>query len=178
MRRAPHEEHRLGRQALVVCKSLSIMLQDIERKKPVTIRFLSVLCALILFAPPLYAQQSYREFERDLNLSEYQKAQVAGIKRKYMNEWRALNDEAAWKRLELREMDRNRPDQRDRAERLRRDLWQIEASRQRLFRSYRGEISTVFNNEQRGQFNRFTQQESRRAVRPMDPQPRRRFYGR
>ena len=121
-----------------------------------TIRFLSVLCALILFAPPLYAQQSYREFERGLNLSDYQKAQVVDIKRKYMNEWRALNDESARKRLQLREMDRNRPDRREGAERLRRDLDQIEASRQRLFRSYRGEISTVFNNEQRGQFYRFT----------------------
>ena len=143
-----------------------------------TIRCLSVLCALILFAPPLYPQQSYREFERELNLSEYQKAQVDGIKRKYMNEWRALNDESARKRLQLREMDRNRPDLRDRAERLERELDQIEASRQRLFRSYRGEISTVFNNEQRGQFNRFTEQENRRAARPMDQQPRRRFYAR
>jgi len=157
---------------------LSVMLRDIERKKPVTIRFLSVLCALILFAPPVYAQQSYREFERELNLSGYQKAQVAGIKRKYMNEWRALNDESARKRLQLREMDRNRPDRREGAERLRRDLDQIEASRQRLFRSYRAEISTVFNNEQRGQFYRFTEQENRRAARPMDQQPRRRFYAR
>jgi hypothetical protein len=128
--------------------------------------------------PPLHAQQSYREFERELNLSDYQKAQVAGIKRKYMNEWRALNDEAARKRLQLRQMDRDRPDQRVRAERLRRDLGQIEASRQRLFRSYRGEISTVFNNEQRGQFNRFTEEENRRAARPMDPQPRRQSYAR
>ena len=143
-----------------------------------TIRFLSVLCALILFAPPLYAQQSYREFESGLNLSDYQRAQVVDIKRKYMNEWRALNDESARKRLELREMDRNRPDQRDRAERLRRDLDQIEMSRQRLFRSYRGEISTVFNNEQRGRFNRFTEQENRRAARSMDPRPRHRSYGR
>jgi hypothetical protein len=95
-----------------------------------------------------------------------------------MNEWRALNDESARKRLQLREMDRNQPNRRDGAERLRRDLDQIEASRQRLFRSYRGEISTVFNNEQRGQFYRFTEQENRRAARPMDQQPRRRFYAR
>lgn len=144
-------------------------------------RLLSVLCILFLFAPPLYAQQSYHEFERELNLSDYQKAQVDGIKRRYMNEWRALNDESARKRLELRELDRYRPDQRERARRLERDLDQIEASRQRLFRSYRGEISTVFTNEQRGRFNRFTEEENRRAARPMrpiDPQPGRRFYGR
>ncbi len=146
-----------------------------------TMRLFSVLCALLLFALPLCAQQSYREFERDLNLSDYQKAQVDGIKRRYMNEWRALNDESARKRLELRELDRNRPDQRERAMRLERDLDQIEASRQRLFRSYRGEISTVFTNEQRGRFNRFTEQENRRAarpVRPLTPQPRRWSYGR
>jgi hypothetical protein len=143
-----------------------------------TIRLLSLLCALIIFTPALYAQESYREFERELNLSEYQKAQVAGIKRRYMNEWRALNDESARKRIKLREVYQDRPDETGRAERLRRDLDQIEASRQRLFRRYRGEISAVFNNEQRGQFNRFTEQENRRAARPTDPQSRRGSYGR
>jgi Spy/CpxP family protein refolding chaperone len=146
----------------------------------VTVRLFLVLCILFLFAP-LYAQQSYREFERELNLSECQRAQVDGIKRKYMNEWRALNDESARKRIELRELYLYRPDQRERAARLERDLYQIEASRQRLFRAYRGEISTVFTNEQRGRFNRFTEQENRgavRGVRPADPQPGRRFYGR
>ncbi len=144
-------------------------------------RLLLILCALFLFALPLYAQQSYREFEQELNLSEYQRAQVDSIKRKYMNEWRALNDESARKRIELRELYLFRPDQRERAARLERDLCQIEASRQRLFRSYRGEISTVFTNEQRARFNRFTEQENRkavRAVRPTDPHPERRFYGR
>ncbi len=176
---AEHRSSRLGRQALVVCKSLKAPCSGTyRRKKPVTIRFLSLLCALTLFMSPLYAQQSYREFERELNLSDYQKAQVAAIKRKYMNEWRALNDESARKRLQLRQMDRDRPDRRERAERLRRDLGQIEASRQRLFHSYRGEISTVFNSEQRGQFNRFTEEENRRAARPVDSRPRRQSYAR
>ncbi len=146
-----------------------------------TIRLPVVLCALYLFALPLYAQQSYREFERELNLSDYQRAQVDSIKRKYMNEWRALNDESARKRLELRELYLYRPDQRERAARLGRELYQIEVSRQRLFRSYRGEISGVFTNEQRGRFNRFTEQENRRAVRavrPTDPQPGQRFHER
>jgi hypothetical protein len=138
----------------------------------------SILCLLFLFAPPLHAQQSYHEFERELNLSDYQKAQVDSIKRRYMTEWRSLNDVSARKRIELREMDLNRrPDQRERAERLERELCRIEALRQRLFRSYRGEISAVFTNEQKGQFNRFTEQENRRAARPVDP-PGRRFYGR
>lgn len=146
-----------------------------------TIRLFSVLYVLFLFSPPLYAQQSYHEFEKGLNLTDYQKVQVDAVKRKYIAEWRALKDESARKRLELSELGRNRPDQWERAERLGRELDQIEASRQRLFNSYRGEISTVFTNEQRGRFNRFTEQENRRAarpIRPMVPQPGRPFYGR
>jgi hypothetical protein len=129
-------------------------------------RLLLALSVLILYAPSLFAQQSYGEFERGLNLSDSQKTQVDGIKRRYMGEWRSLNDEAARKRLELREIDPNRPDQRERAQRLQNDLGRIEASRQRLFNQYRGEVSGVFNNEQRGRFNRFTEQETRKAVRP------------
>ncbi|MGD0230196.1 MAG: Spy/CpxP family protein refolding chaperone [Syntrophorhabdales bacterium] len=124
-----------------------------------------------MFAPPLFAQQSYGEFERDLNLSDSQKAQADGIKRRYIGEWRSLNDESARKRLELRQLDRGRPGQRERAERLQRDLDRIEASRQRLFHQYRGEVSTVFNDEQRGRFNRFTWQENRRAARLIRPGP-------
>ena len=146
-----------------------------------TIRLSLALCALFLFSPPLYAQQSYHEFEKGLNLTDYQRVQVDAIKRKYMAEWRALNDASAQKRLELRELNPNKREQWERAARLGRELDQIEASKQRLFSSYRGEISTVFNKEQRGRFNRFTEQENRRAarpVRPVAPSPRRRFYER
>ncbi len=132
-------------------------------------RFFPILCALFLFSLPLHAQQSYREFERGLNLSDYQRMQVEAANRRFIAEWRALNDASAQKRLELRQLDRNRPDEWERAERLERELGQIEASRQRLFNSYRGEVSTVFTNEQRGRFNRFTEQENRRAARPMEP---------
>lgn len=146
-----------------------------------TIRVFSVFCVLLLFSSPLYAQQSYHEFERELHLSGYQKVQVDAIKRKYMGEWRALNDESARKRLELREINRSRPDQWGKAERLERELDQIEASRERLFRSYRAEVSAVFTNEQKGRFNRFTEEENRRAARhigPMVLQQSRGPYGR
>jgi hypothetical protein len=129
----------------------------------------------LIFVPPLFAQESYREFERGLNLSESQRAQVDSIKRRYIGEWRNLKDESVRKRLELRELDNNRPDQRERAQRLQRELNQIEASKQRLFRQYSGEVSTVFNEEQRGRFNRFMDRENRR---PPMKSPRYRMHGR
>jgi Spy/CpxP family protein refolding chaperone len=147
----------------------------------VTIRLLSALCAIFLFSSPLYAQQSYHEFEKGLNLTDYQRVQIDAIKRKYMAEWRALNDASAQKRLELRELNPSKREQWERGARLERELDRIEVSKQRLFSSYRGEISTVFNNEQRGRFNRFTEQENRRAARragPIAPPYRRWFYGR
>jgi Spy/CpxP family protein refolding chaperone len=148
------------------------------------LRFLSALLVIFLSAPSLFAQQSYGEFERGMNLTDAQRAQVDGIKRRYMDEWRSLNDESARKRLELRDIDPNRFDQRERAERLQKDMDRIETSRQRLFNRYRGEVSGVLTSEQRGRFNRFTVQENRKAVRPPPirpappPGPRYRAHGR
>ena len=122
---------------------------------------------LVSFAVPLLAQESYREFERDLNLSDAQRAQVEAIKRKYMGEWRVLRIEAARKRFELRELRRFQPDQWERADRVQRELDQIEAEKLRLFRQYRDEVSVVFNDEQRGRFNRFMGRwENRRPIYP------------
>ena len=110
--------------------------RDRER---VMVRLLMFVCFLRLFlAGPLYAQESYHEFERGLNLSESQKAQAWAIQRKYIAEWRALTDESARKRLELRMLDPARPGERERAETLQRDLVQIETLRRRLFRSTTG----------------------------------------
>ena len=127
---------------------------------------LLAICALFFCAPSLFGQESYREFEQGLNLSDSQRAQVEGIKRKYMGEWMALKDESLRKRLELWEVRRDRPDQRGRIERLQRDLDQLDASRHRLFRQYAGEVSAVFNEEQRGRFNRFMDRENRRPMNP------------
>ncbi len=147
------------------------------------IRLLPLIFIMFVAAPPLWAQQSYREFERGLNLSETQRSQVDNIKEKYIGEWRALKDESVRKRLELRELHPDRPDQRERAERLQRELNQIEASRQRLYHQYRGEVSTVFNEEQRGRYNKFIESERKRPINPVPPQgrqdaPRRRTHGR
>jgi hypothetical protein len=86
---------------------------------------LLVACLFFIDAPALLAQESYREFEQGLNLSDSQRAQVEGIKRKYMGEWMALRNLSLRKRLELRELLQTRPDRRERAERLQRELDQV-----------------------------------------------------
>ena len=86
---------------------------SLKRWQRGTAACLLAICALFFCAPSLFGQESYREFEQGLNLSDSQRAQVDGIKRKYMGEWRALKDESARKRLELRELRRDRPDQRE-----------------------------------------------------------------
>ena len=129
------------------------------------------LLGLLVMAPPTFAQSSYREFERGLNLSETQRNQAEGIKRKYMNEWRGLKDESARKRIELNELQRQRqyrpPTERvERETRLERDLQGIEQSRERLYRRYRGEVSRVFNEEQRGRYDEFIVRERRGMIKP------------
>lgn len=144
------------------------------------LRKITVPLLMLLFAaPPVFAQSSYREFERGLNLSDSQRNQVEGIKRKYMNEWRGLKDESVRKRIELNEVQRYRHqpprnERIDREARLERDLHDIEQSRERLYRRYRDEVSRVFNQEQRGRYNEFVTRERRGMMRP----PRHRGYDR
>jgi hypothetical protein len=135
------------------------------------LRVALILLPLFLMSPPVFAQASYREFERDLNLSETQRNQMEGIKRKYMNEWRGLKDESVRKRIELNDIQRNRralaPNGKiDRQERLERDLQGIEQSRERVYRRYRDEVSRVFNNEQRGRYDQFIARERQGLMRP------------
>lgn len=129
------------------------------------------LLGLLVMAPPIFAQSSYREFERGLNLSETQRNQAEGIKRKYMNEWTGLKDESVRKRIELNELQRQRrhhpPRERiDRETRLERDLQGIEQSREQLYRRYRDEVSRVFNEEQKGRYDEFIVRERRGMIRP------------
>jgi hypothetical protein len=91
---------------------------------------------------------------------------VEGIKRRYMGEWRMLRIESTRKRFELRGLRRFQPDQWERAERVQRELDQIEAEKMRLFRQYRDEVSAVFNEEQRERFDRFMVRENRRPFYP------------
>ena len=147
--------------------------------------FLPLFCFFL--ASSLAAQESYREFERGLNLSEAQRAQTEAIQRRYIAEWRALTDESMRRRFELRKLDLSRPEQRERAIRLQRELIEIEVLRQRLFYEYHRELLSVFTREQRWRFHRFMEQENRRPMRPANPfappsspppPPGRGFYGR
>jgi hypothetical protein len=129
------------------------------------------LLPLLFITTPVFAQVSYREFERGLNLSDSQRNQMEGIKQKYMNELRGLKDESVKKRIELNEIQRNRRHSAGRErvgkeDRLERDLYHIEQSRERLYRRYKDEVSGVFNEEQRGRYNDFVTKERRDLMRP------------
>ena len=133
---------------------------------------------------PAQAQDSYRDFERGLNLSDTQREQVQGIRKKYMDEWRTLNQESARKRLELQGVDRSSEAGRERARRLENDLNSMQSSRENLYRRYRGEVSGVLNEQQRSRYEKFSTGEGRRGMMPpphqrgMMPSPRYRWYGR
>ena len=142
------------------------------------------LLFLVQSVLPAQAQDSYQDFERGLNLSDTQKEQVQGIRKRYMEEWTTLRRESARKRLELQEVDRNSEAGRERARRLEGDLNSMRSSRENLYRRYRGEVSGVLNEQQRGRYERFSNGEGRRGMTPpphqrgMMPPPRYRGYGR
>jgi Spy/CpxP family protein refolding chaperone len=129
------------------------------------------LYALFMFfalsISPLYAQHSYLDFERGLNLSEAQRTSVEDIKRKYMDEWRASRREVVKKRLELRDLYKNPSSNRDSIETLQKQILEIEISRENLYNQYRGEISRILNEEQREKYNNFCGSERRRSLRPL-----------
>ena len=131
---------------------------------------LTIACLLLLlFVPPLYAQESYREFERGLNLSDSQRAQMEEIKKKYSNEWRSLKNDSMRRRLELNEMNRDPGYRRERTEAAQRDLQQIEMQRRQLYQQYRQEVGSVLNEQQRGKYEQFITRERRTGPPPMRP---------
>ena len=145
---------------------------------------LCIALLLLFLVLPARAQDSYRDFEKGLNLSDTQREQVEGIKKKYMYERRTLNNEYARKRLELQEMDRSSEAGRERARRLEGDLNSMQSSRENLYRRYRGEVSGVLNEQQRGWYEKFSDREGRGGVMPlphqrgMMPPPRHRWHER
>lgn len=146
---------------------------------------LMLLLFFTLFAvSPSGAQDSYQDFERGLNLSDSQREQVQGIRKKYMDEWRALNQDSARKRLELQGVDRGSDAGRERAHRLESDLNSVQSSKDNLYRRYRGEVSGVLNEQQRGRYERFSNGERTRGTMPspyqrgMTPSLRYRGHGR
>jgi Spy/CpxP family protein refolding chaperone len=125
--------------------------------------FLSVL----LFASPLFAQDSYFDFERGLKLSDAQRARIEDVKKKYIGEWRTCGRDAMQKRLELRELYRSPSPNREKVEKLQNELVEIEALRENMYNQYRGEISKILSDEQREKYDSFTNSERRRMMHPM-----------
>jgi Spy/CpxP family protein refolding chaperone len=129
-------------------------------------RYFCTILLFLLFTPPLYAQNSYSEFERGLNLSDSQRSQVEGIRNRYIDEWRALKQESIQKRLEMRELRRERSNNGGREDMLRSEIRSIEQSRENLFNRYRSEVSRVLNPEQKSRYDNFSDMERRRNMHP------------
>jgi Spy/CpxP family protein refolding chaperone len=124
---------------------------------------------LLLFfscTPSLFAQHSYAEFERSLELTEPQKAQVQGIRNRYINEWQTVRKESMKKRLELRELGRNPAAGPERVGKLENELRELETAQRNIYNQYRAEVSRVLNEKQRERYNNFFDNENRRMIHP------------
>jgi hypothetical protein len=135
-------------------------------------KFLGAIILLLLsfpLMPPLYAQNSYSEFERGLNLTDVQKRRAEDVKQKYIDEWRLQRQETMKKRLELKELRRDPAVNRDKIDRTQRELRDAERSRERSYDQYRSDLSHVLNERQREQYNSFAESERKRRVGPQSP---------
>jgi len=119
--------------------------------------------------PPLYAQNSYSEFERGLNLTDVQKRRAEDMKQKYIEEWHFQRQETLRKRLELKELRKDPATNKDKIDRTQRELRDLERSRERSYGQYRSDLSHVLNERQREQYNSFTESERKRRVVPQSP---------
>ncbi|MHB8109952.1 MAG: Spy/CpxP family protein refolding chaperone [Syntrophorhabdaceae bacterium] len=127
-----------------------------------------LLC--LISTPSLWAQNSYSEFERGLQLSEPQRAQVEGIRNRYTNEWQTLRRESARKRTELRELGRNPGANSARIGKIQGELHELDTARHNSYQQYRSEVSRTLNDRQRERYNTFCNQERRK-----NPMQRRSF---
>jgi len=131
-----------------------------------------ILFFLLLFfscVPSLFAQNSYSEFEKNLELTEPQKAQMQGIRNKYINEWQTVRKESMRKRLELKELCKNPAAGPEKCGKLENELRELETARGNIYYQYRGEVSRVLNEKQRERYNNFFNAENRKMTHP--PQP-------
>lgn len=137
---------------------------------------LALLLLSFLLAPPLYAQVSYPEFERGLNLTEAQKRRAEEAKQRYIQDWNLQRQEALKKRFELRELEKDPVRNRERIFRAQRELIEMERSQERSYNQYRSELSQVLNERQREQYDRFADTEKRKRMlgqpRPQLPESR------
>jgi len=150
--------------------------QDLGTGKPrkplskITMRFAAAILTLLLLTfsmvPPLSAQNSYREFERGLNLTESQRRRAEEVREKYIQEWQFQRQEALRRRLELNDLRRNPAVNRDRIEKGQRELRDIDRSWERSYNQYRSDLSQLLNERQRNQYNQFSEWERRNRAMP------------
>jgi len=124
-----------------------------------------VILFLLTMVPPARAQNSYSEFERGLQLSDPQRAQVEDIRNRYINEWQNMRRESARRRMELRELSRDPDANAARIGRVQGELRDLDRARHNSYRQYRSEVSRTLNDRQRQQYNTFCDKERRNRMR-------------
>jgi len=129
----------------------------------------SFLLLCVFITPSLRAQDSYTEFERGLQLSEPQRAQVEEIRNRYINEWQSLRSESSRKKRELRELGRNPGANSARIGRIQGEIQELDSARHNSYQQYRSEISRTLNERQRERYNSFCDQERRKNVQQFRP---------
>jgi len=113
------------------------------------------LFLFFLYASSSFAQPSYKEFERSLELTEPQKARMENIRNKYIDEWKSVRKESTTKKLELKELSRNPAANPEKVGRLENELRELETTKGNIYNQYRGEVSRVLNEKQRERYNNF-----------------------
>jgi Spy/CpxP family protein refolding chaperone len=129
----------------------------------------SFLLLCVFITPSLWAQNSYSEFERGLQLSEPQRTQVEDIRNRYNGEWQSLRRETARKRMELKELNRNPGPNSARIGRLQGELQELDTARHNSYQQYRSEVSRSLNDRQRERYNSFCDQERRKNTQRFNP---------
>jgi Spy/CpxP family protein refolding chaperone len=127
---------------------------------------------LLLFfscAPSLFAQNSYSQFEKSLELTEPQKVQVQVIRNKYINEWQTVRKEFMRKRLEQRELCKNPTAGPEKCGKLENELRDLQTARGNIYNQYRVEVSRILNEKQRERYNNFFNAENRKMTHPPRP---------
>jgi Spy/CpxP family protein refolding chaperone len=137
--------------------------------------FLSFALLLLLFASPLFAQDSYQEFERGLELTEPQKIQIEGIRNRYIGQWHEVRRDLMRKRLDLQELSRDRSANSERIVRLQNEVMELQGARENIYNAYRSEVSRTLNEKQKERYNNYWGAERRRMRQPDMPPGR---YGR
>lgn len=134
-------------------------------KSVILVVWFIVLFLFMTMTSPAHAQNSYSEFERGLQLSGPQRAQVEGIRNRYINEWQSMRRESARKRMELKDLGRDPGANADRINRVQGELQELDIARHNSYRQYRSEVSRTLNDRQRQQYNTFCDQERRKRMR-------------